>query len=85
VCCKNGVIKLKLNISLTNSRPGPIDTPFFHGQESKESVDFFTNATPLKRLGQVTDVVPVVEFLCLPESQWVTAQTILINGGLISR
>jgi len=67
------------------SRPGPIDTPFFHGQETKESVEFFTNATPLKRLGQVTDVVPVVEFLCLPESQWVTAQTILINGGLISR
>ncbi|KAI9287976.1 hypothetical protein BC943DRAFT_357699 [Umbelopsis sp. AD052] len=65
--------------------PGPIDTPFFHGQESKESVDFFTNAVPLKRLGKVTDVVPVVEFLCLPESQWVTAQTILINGGLISR
>ncbi|GAB5585502.1 hypothetical protein Unana1_00402 [Umbelopsis nana] len=65
--------------------PGPIDTPFFHGQETKESVAFFTNATPLKRLGQVNDVVPIVEFLCLPDSQWVTAQTIFINGGLIAR
>ncbi|KAG2174698.1 hypothetical protein INT43_005756 [Umbelopsis isabellina] len=65
--------------------PGPIDTPFFHGQETKESVAFFTGAVPMKRLGQVNDVVPVVEFLCLPESQWVTAQTIFINGGLIAR
>ena len=32
--------------------------------------------------GEVTDVAPLVAFLCRPEAGWITAQTIRVNGGL---
>jgi NAD(P)-dependent dehydrogenase (short-subunit alcohol dehydrogenase family) len=36
----------------------------------------------LKRPGNaLTDVAPVVAFLCGPDSEWVTGQTIAANGG----
>jgi NAD(P)-dependent dehydrogenase (short-subunit alcohol dehydrogenase family) len=36
----------------------------------------------LKRPGNaLTDVAPVVAFLCGPDSAWVTGQTIAANGG----
>jgi NAD(P)-dependent dehydrogenase (short-subunit alcohol dehydrogenase family) len=65
--------------------PGPIDTPFYHGQESRESTAYATGASVAKRLGVPEDIVPVVEFLASPRSQWVTAQTIFVNGGYLSR
>lgn len=30
------------------------------------------------------DVVPVVHFLAAPDTRWVTAQTVYVNGGMIS-
>jgi NAD(P)-dependent dehydrogenase (short-subunit alcohol dehydrogenase family) len=36
----------------------------------------------LKRPGDsLTDVAPVVAFLCGPDSAWVTGQTVPANGG----
>lgn len=37
------------------------------------------------RLGRVEDIVPLIEFLASPRSQWVTAQTLFINGGFLAR
>jgi NAD(P)-dependent dehydrogenase (short-subunit alcohol dehydrogenase family) len=64
---------------------GPIDTPFFYGQETKESIALFSSLSVANRLGNVKDIVPVVEFIASPESQWVTAQTLFVNGGVTSR
>ncbi|KAI9295533.1 NAD(P)-binding protein [Neoconidiobolus thromboides FSU 785] len=72
-------------VTVNTVAPGPIDTSFFHGQESKESVEMFTNMTPAKRLGLVEDVLPVVEFLVSDKAKWVNAQTIFVNGALITR
>ena len=36
----------------------------------------------LNRLGEITDVAPLVAFLCRPEAGWITAQTIRVNGGM---
>jgi NAD(P)-dependent dehydrogenase (short-subunit alcohol dehydrogenase family) len=30
------------------------------------------------------DIVPVMRFLASPDARWVTAQTIYVNGGMIS-
>ena len=38
-------------------------------------------ATALKRVGQIDDVVDVVEFLTSAQSRWITGQVIDVSGG----
>ncbi len=72
-------------ITVNTISPGPVDTPFFHSQETPETTRFVSNLSVAGRLGQISDIVPVVEFLALPSSQWITGQTIWINGGYLTR
>jgi NAD(P)-dependent dehydrogenase (short-subunit alcohol dehydrogenase family) len=72
-------------ITVNTVAPGPIDTPFFHGQETPASVAFATNLAVERRLGRVEDVVPLVTFLARPDSEWVNGQTLWINGGYVTR
>ena len=72
-------------ITVNTISPGPVDTPFFHSQETPETTRFASNLSVAGRLGQISDIVPVVEFLALPSSQWITGQTIWINGGYLTR
>jgi len=65
--------------------PGPIDTPFFHGEESPESVAYLSAASVANRLGKIEDIVPMIDFLCSPGSAWVTGQTLFVNGGFVTR
>ena len=65
--------------------PGPIDTPFFHGQETEQSTAYLKNMSVAGRLGEVDDIVPIVDFLASEGAQWVTAQTLFVNGGFLSR
>lgn len=41
------------------------------------------SAVPMARLGEPSDVARVVYFLCSPLSDYVTGQTISINGGMV--
>jgi NAD(P)-dependent dehydrogenase (short-subunit alcohol dehydrogenase family) len=70
-------------ITVNTVAPGSIDTSFFYAAETPESVAFIKQMTG--GLGTVQDVVPVVEFLVSPGSQWLTGQTIFVNGGLLTR
>ena len=72
-------------VTVNTIAPGPVDTPFYHGQETAESAANAARRVPAQRLGRITDIVPLVEFLASPQSQWITAQTIFINGGYVSR
>ncbi|MDJ0709582.1 MAG: SDR family oxidoreductase [Woeseiaceae bacterium] len=72
-------------ITVNTIAPGPIDTPFFHSQENERSVAYATNLAAEGRLGMVSDIVPVVEYLASPESQWTNGQTLFINGGYLTR
>ncbi|MEO0836951.1 MAG: SDR family oxidoreductase [Cyanobacteria bacterium J06642_3] len=72
-------------ITVNTISPGPINTPFFHSQETPESTRFASNLAVAGRLGKISDVVPLVEFLALPSSQWVTGQTLWVNGGYLTR
>jgi 3-oxoacyl-[acyl-carrier protein] reductase len=40
------------------------------------------NRTPLGRLATYTDIVPVIRFLSLDESAFVTGQSIVVDGGI---
>ncbi|KQP14044.1 SDR family oxidoreductase [Pseudorhodoferax sp. Leaf267] len=69
--------------------PGPMDTPFFYGQESKESAAYHASAAALskyskKGLTDIEDIAPIVKFLCT-EGWWITGQTIFANGGYTTR
>ncbi|MBV9230812.1 MAG: SDR family oxidoreductase [Chloroflexi bacterium] len=72
-------------ITVNTVAPGPIDDSFYHGQENAQSVARATQASVAGRLGKVDDIVPLIEFLASPGSQWITAQTIFINGGYLAR
>ncbi|KAK3813668.1 MAG: dehydrogenase [Linnemannia elongata] len=72
-------------ITVNTIAPGPIDTPFFYGQETKESTALFASLSVAGRLGDVKDIVPVVEFIASPDAQWITAQTLFVNGGVTAR
>ncbi len=72
-------------VTVNTVAPGPIDTPFFHGQENEQSVAYLANMSPLSRLGRVDDIAPLIDFLVSEESRWVTAQTLFVNGGFLAR
>ncbi|QES93176.1 SDR family oxidoreductase [Empedobacter brevis] len=71
-------------ISVTGVAPGPMDTPFFYGQEEPEAVAYHTSASALGGLTDIKDIAPLVEFL-VTDGWWITGQTIFANGGYTTR
>ena len=71
-------------ISVNNVAPGPMDTPFFYGEETPERVAFHKSQAMGDRLTQIEDIAPLVVFLA-DEGHWVTGQTIFANGGYTTR
>jgi NAD(P)-dependent dehydrogenase (short-subunit alcohol dehydrogenase family) len=71
-------------ISVTAVGPGPMDTPFFYGQETPEAVDYHKSASALGGLTKIEDIVPLVKFL-VTDGWWITGQTIFANGGYTTR
>ena len=71
-------------ISVTAVAPGPMDTPFFYGQETPERVEFHKSQAMGGQLTQIEDIAPIVRFLA-SEGWWITGQTIFANGGYTTR
>lgn len=71
-------------ISVTAVGPGPMDTPFFYGQETSEAVAYHKSASALGGLTKIEDIVPLVRFL-ITDGWWITGQTIFANGGYTTR
>jgi len=76
-------------ISVTAVGPGPMDTPFFYGQEEDAAVAYHRSAaalSPFSKTGltDTEDVVPFIRHL-VTDGWWVTGQTILINGGYTTK
>lgn len=71
-------------ISVTAVAPGPMDTPFFYGQESDDAVSYHKSASALGGLTDIKDIAPLVEFL-VTDGWWITGQTIFANGGYTTR
>ncbi|WEK35070.1 MAG: SDR family oxidoreductase [Candidatus Pseudobacter hemicellulosilyticus] len=71
-------------ISVTAVAPGPMDTPFFYGQESDDAVAYHKSAAALGGLTDIKDIAPLVAFL-VTDGWWITGQTIFANGGYTTR
>jgi NAD(P)-dependent dehydrogenase (short-subunit alcohol dehydrogenase family) len=68
-------------IRVNTVSPGLIDTPQPRGNTSEERMYAKGQSIPLRRIGQVSDVVGVVDFLLSEDSSFVTGQDIRVNGG----
>lgn len=76
-------------ISVNAIGPGPMDTPFFYGEESPEAQAYHKSAAALSKfsrtgLTDIEDIVPWVRMM-VSEGWWMTGQTILVNGGYTTK
>ncbi len=62
--------------------PGTTATEMIHGWD-ENAVANIVKQIPLKRLGQPSDVAGAVLFLVSPQANFITGQTISVNGGLL--
>lgn len=70
------------NINVNAVAPGYIETEMTEVLSEEARANFLVN-TPLKRAGTPLDVARVVAFLSSEDSDYVTGQTINIDGGLV--
>ena len=75
--------------AVTAIGPGPMDTPFFYGQESADAQAYHKTAAALSAfsktgLTDIEDIVPYIRFL-VSDGWWMTGQTILVNGGYTTK
>ncbi|MEK3944674.1 MULTISPECIES: SDR family oxidoreductase [Paenibacillus] len=70
-------------ITINAVSPGPVNTELFTVGKSVEEIATVGNMNSFGRLGEPEDISNIVLFLASKESQWVTGQTIRVNGGFI--
>lgn len=73
----------KRNITINSVAPGPINTELFTVGKTPEQIQGLANMNAFGRLGETEDIAGVILFLASEESQWVTGQTLRVNGGFI--
>ncbi len=69
------------NVNVNCIAPGPILGTAFTMTE--EEIEQEKAGIPLRKLGTPEDVAEMVVFLCSDAAQWITGQTINVNGGKI--
>jgi len=70
-------------ITINAVAPGPVNTELFTTGKTAEQIDGIRKMNAFGRLGEPNDIASVVLFLASEQSQWVTGQTIRVNGGFI--
>jgi len=92
--CKAAVIGLshllaaelgQYNINVNNIAPGSISTEALYTLMSKDDAEKRAMAGVIKRVGQVSDVVGMVLFLASDDSDFITGQSMIIDGGRLMR
>ena len=72
-------------ITVNAIAPGPIATEATAVTVPKERLDAMLASAPIKRIGEVEDLVGTLLFLCSDAASWVTAQTLVVDGGITAR
>ncbi|ENX41410.1 SDR family oxidoreductase [Acinetobacter sp. NIPH 2100] len=71
------------NITVNAIAPGPTATELFLEGKSDELIAQLSKAAPLERLGTVEDIAAVLDFAVSDASNWVNAQVLRVNGGIV--
>tara|TARA_X000000368_G_C22904040_1_gene655444 strand:+ start:212 stop:943 length:732 start_codon:yes stop_codon:yes gene_type:complete len=69
------------NINVNCVAPGFIETDMTK-EISERNEDFLTSQIPLGRLGKPNEIAEVVNFLVSDQANYITGQTLHVNGGL---
>ena len=69
-------------ITVNSVLPGPMNTELFLKGKSEEMIKRISSLSAFNRIGEVEDIVPIVLFLAGNDSQWITGQSIGVNGGM---
>ncbi|KAI1610498.1 hypothetical protein EDD36DRAFT_467560 [Exophiala viscosa] len=73
-------------VTVNNVNPGPIATDqWFNSDEQflKDMQPLIDSTPAAPRVGEVSDVAPLVAFLCTDDARWVTGSSLSASGGLI--
>jgi NAD(P)-dependent dehydrogenase (short-subunit alcohol dehydrogenase family) len=73
-------------INVNAVAPGLIDVPSQREEInlSEEYKTSYLRQVPLGRIGQPSDIANMVLYLCSSETEWITGQLFLVDGGLMS-
>ncbi len=71
-------------INVNSIAPGPADTPLFKeiGEYNEGIATALVKAIPFRRLAKPSDIANAVAFLASDEAEYITGQTLSVNGGL---
>jgi len=70
-------------ITINAVAPGPVNTELFNLGKTEQQIEGMKKMNAFGRLGEPEDIANVIEFLVSDKSQWVTGQTLRVNGGFI--
>lgn len=70
-------------ITINAVAPGPVNTELFNVGKTEQQIEGMKKMNAFGRLGEPEDIADVIEFLVSDNSQWVTGQTLRVNGGFI--
>jgi NAD(P)-dependent dehydrogenase (short-subunit alcohol dehydrogenase family) len=73
-----------LNITVNAISPGNIRTPMNeHFLENPDYLQAMLDITPLKRIGNTGDITPLAVYLASEDSDYMTGQQLVIDGGVV--
>ena len=67
------------NITCNIVAPGHIETDRPKSAGLRPSMN---TSPPINRLGDVEEIAGMIHYLCLPEADYITGQTMHVNGGI---
>ncbi len=70
-------------ITINAVAPGPVNTELFNIGKTEQQIEGMKKMNAFGRIGEPEDIASVIEFLVSDKSQWVTGQTLRVNGGFI--
>ena len=71
------------DITVNAVAPGPTATELFFQGKSEDTIQRLSMASPLERLGTPEDIVKVLAFMVGDDSNWINAQVVRVNGGIV--
>lgn len=81
--CVNCVAFGLIDTRLTNAESGLADGRAGHSVLSSEIRDALIGSVPLGRMGTTKEAADSIYLLCVPESDYISGQIIVVSGGLI--
>jgi 3-oxoacyl-[acyl-carrier protein] reductase len=64
--------------------PGPVMTELYTKGKSPEMIKHQSALSPFNRIGEPSDIAPVIAFLLSDDAHWISGQVIPVNGAMVS-